>query len=86
MKQEYEGKHKAAFTGAIHDNNPGGDLQQHLYGMDDEMSWKQVVKFSKVVTDYLAELATRTADNEAASEKLMATDIAGAARDAIKEE
>ena len=50
------------------------------------MLGKQVVKFRKVVTDYVAEVAMWTADNEAAGGELMAADIAKAARDAIKEE
>ena len=50
------------------------------------MSGKKVVKFRKVVADYVTEVATRMADNEAAAGELMAADITKAARDAIKEE
>ena len=50
------------------------------------MSGKQVVKFRKVIADYVTKVAMRMADNEAAGGELMAGDIAKVARDVIKEE
>ena len=50
------------------------------------MSRKQVVKFSKVVTNYVADVATRMANNEAAGGELIAVNIAKGASDAIREE
>ena len=86
LKEDFEKKHKAAFPEAIHDSDPGGDLREQLYGSDDELSGKQVIKFRRVIEDYVADVAARTAKNEAAGGELTAADIAEAARNAIKEE
>ncbi|KAF8418353.1 hypothetical protein EV426DRAFT_619907 [Tirmania nivea] len=61
-----EEKHKTAYPNAIHERDPGGQLQVLCYGDDDELSGKQVVRFRAVVADYIADLAAREEANPAA--------------------
>jgi hypothetical protein len=56
-----EAKHKAAYPDAIHESDPGGKLRVFLYGEEDNLSGKQVIKFRTVVADYVADVAARTA-------------------------
>ena len=58
-----EGKHKAAYPEAIHDGDPGGQLRLKCYRKEDGLSGKQVILYSQVVGDYLADVAVRTASN-----------------------
>jgi hypothetical protein len=54
-----EAKNKVAFPVAVHDADPGGSLLETCYGVVNDLTGKQVMKFREVIVDYLADLATR---------------------------
>jgi len=56
-----EEKHKATFLVAIHGGDPGGSLRVLCYGVDDDLSGKDVIRFRTVVAAYLADVAARRA-------------------------
>ena len=59
-------KYKALFPDAIYDNDVGGDLRVQCYGLEDNLTGKQVIKFREVVADYLADLNATLVANVAA--------------------
>ena len=75
-------KHKAAFPGAIHDTDPGGDLRKKCYGANNALTGAEVIIFRQVVADYLADITTRTAANAGAA--LTPAQVEAAALAAIK--
>lgn len=58
-----EAKHKAAFPGAIHDADQGGDLRTKCYGVNDDLTGDQVIKFRLVIAAYLADVTARGVAN-----------------------
>jgi len=61
LLQTLEDKHKAAYPKAIHEKDDGRKLRVKCYGEEDGLSGKQVILFHKVVCNYLADIAARTA-------------------------
>jgi len=56
-----EEMYKAAFPAAIHGSDPGGNLRKLCYGVEDNLSGKDAIRFRTVVAAYLADMAARRA-------------------------
>ena len=77
-------KHKAILPEGVHDGDLGGGLRVLCYGTDDQLTGKQVIAFTQVITAYLADIVTRTTANTADGGNLTVVQIEAAAITAIK--
>lgn len=77
-------KHKATFPEAVHDTDPGGELRVLCYGENDDLTGKQAIIFRDAVGSYLADLAVRTAANNANANLLTDDQVKTAAINAVK--
>ena len=79
-----ERKHKAILPEGVHDGDLGGGLRVLCYGTDDQLTGKQVIAFTQVITAYLADIVTGTTANTADGGNLTVVQIEAAAITAIK--
>ena len=77
-------KYKPTFLEAVHDTNPGGELTVVCYRKNDNLTGKQVIIFKDAVGSYLADLAVRTAANNANANLLTDDQVKTAAINAVK--